>query len=77
MSAKDYYHDTVVRALIKDGWTIRKEQFFVNFPGRRLWIDIQAVKEVDNRNILVEVKGFENNPSPIEYLASVIGKYVM
>lgn len=27
MPAKDIYHDTVKRALIKDGWTITAENF--------------------------------------------------
>lgn len=27
--------------------------------------------------ILVEVKGFENMPSPVDYLADVVGKYVL
>jgi len=77
MSAKDRLHNTVVQALKKDGWSIRKEQFFVNFPDRRLWIDIQAVSATQEHSILIEVKGFENTPSPIEYLASVVGKYML
>lgn len=27
--------------------------------------------------ILVEVKGFENMPSPVDYLAEAVGKYVL
>src|SRR5688572_1209704 len=77
MPAKDRYHDMVVHALVTDGWRIANEQFFVNFPGRRLWIDIRAAKNADNRAILVEVKGFEGAASAIEYLAAVIGKYVL
>ncbi len=26
MPAKDFYHDTVIHALNKDGWTITREQ---------------------------------------------------
>ena len=77
MPVKDRYHDIAVRTLVNEGWTIAKEQFYVNFPQRRLWIDIRAVKEVENRVILVEVKSFENVLSPIDYLASAVGKYVM
>lgn len=44
---------------------------------RRLWIDIRASKQTENMAILIEVKGFEGMPSPIEYLANATGKYAM
>jgi len=44
--------------------------------GRRLWIDIRAVKQNENLSILVEVKGFDS-PSQVEYLAGAVGKYVL
>lgn len=77
MPAKDRYHDTVVRALTKVGWTIVGQQVRLAFSKRRLWIDIRAVKAEQNMSILVEVKGFENMPSPVEYLAAAVGKYVL
>jgi hypothetical protein len=77
MPAKDRYHDTVVRALTKDGWSITEEQVKITLAKRRLYIDIRAVKADENLAILVEVKGFENTPSQVEYLASVVGKYVL
>ena len=77
MPAKDRYHDAVVHALIKDGWTIAAEQLFIRLAGRRLWIDIRAVKASEQLAIVVEVKGFENMPSPVDYLADAVGKYVL
>lgn len=77
MPAKDRYHDAVVRALIKSGWTITAEQIAVIIAERRLWIDIQAVKSSESLAIVVEVKGFENRPSPVQYLAEAVGKYVL
>ncbi len=77
MSAKDRLHDTVVRALAKDGWTIVDEQVTVTVGERNLWIDIQAQKEVETSTILVEVKGFENMRSPIDYFADAVGKYLL
>lgn len=77
MPAKDNYHDAVVRSLTKSGWKITSEQVLLILAERRLWIDIRAEKEAINRSILVEVKGFENTPSPVEYLASAVGKYVI
>lgn len=77
MPAKDRYHDTVVRSLEKDGWIIEAQQVLVTLEGRWLWIDMQAVKTVENRSILVEVKGFQNMASPVDYLAAAVGKYVL
>jgi XisH protein len=58
MPAKDRYHDVVVRALQKDGWTILAEQVALSMPTRRVWIDIRASKNAGAIAILVEVKGF-------------------
>jgi hypothetical protein len=75
--AKDRYHDTVVRALTKDGWTVTAEQVALALPGRRLWIDLRATKVSDSLVVLIEVKGFEHMPSPVEYLAAAVGQYVL
>jgi hypothetical protein len=75
MPARDRFHDTVKRALIKDDWDILDEQFYLNAPNRRLWIDLRAQKETENRIILVEVKSFLNIDSEVEYLAQAMGKY--
>lgn len=77
MPTKDHYHETVKRALIKDGWTITQEQFKVTIERRRLWIDVLARKTDQNLAILVEIKGFENSPSSVEELAKALGQYVM
>jgi len=45
--------------------------------GRRLYIDMQATEASEQRMIVVEVKGFENMPSPVDYLADAVGKYVL
>lgn len=75
--ARDRYHGVVVRALAKAGWTIIGEQVAIVLGGRRLWIDIQAAKGPQRLAILVEVKGFENLASPVDYLAAAVGKYVL
>jgi len=77
MPANDRYHDVVIRALVKAGWRVIAEQAAVLIGGRRLWIDIEAAKGSDSLSILVEVKGFENMPSPVNYLAEAVGKYVL
>jgi hypothetical protein len=75
--AKDRYHDTVVRALTKAGWTVTAQQVAVAVPGRRLWIDLRATKVTDSLVVLIEVKGFEHMPSPVDYLAAAVGQYVL
>ena len=70
MPAKDKYHDTVVIALEKAGWTIADEQILLAIDNRHLWVDIQASKEDEARVILVEVKGFEAIPS------AFLGKFI-
>jgi len=75
--AKDRHHDIVVRALAKSGWHVVAEQLAVILPTRRLWIDIQAIQEPSRQIVLVEVKGFENMPSPVDYLAAAVGQYVL
>lgn len=77
MPAKDGYHDTVKRALIKGGWAIEAEQVKLRIGNRRLWVDIQASHPDEDRIILIEVKGFENAASPVEALESAIGQYVV
>lgn len=77
MPTKDRYHDTVVRTLQKDGWTILGEQVDLFVPSRRLWVDIRATKEGHTAIILVEVKGFETGASPVAYLSDAVGQCIV
>jgi hypothetical protein len=77
LPAKDRYHDSVSRALTKAGWQVTAEQVAIVVEDRRLWIDLRAEKAAERLAILIEVKGFENQPSPIEYLANALGKYTL
>ena len=42
MPAKDIYHDTVKRALEKDGWTITHDPFPLQIGKKRLSADLGA-----------------------------------
>ncbi|NJR12536.1 hypothetical protein HC776_01220 [bacterium] len=42
-----------------------------------MWIDLQAVSSSENRAILVEIKSYQNVQSPVESLASTLGKYLI
>lgn len=75
MPAKDRYHDVVKHALTKAGWVIDTEQLAIIIENRRLWIDLRASKSDQQMIILVEVKGFENMASPVEYLADTAGQH--
>jgi hypothetical protein len=74
LPAKDHFHDTVKRALIKDGWTIDEDQVVFIGSERQVVIDLQVSKE-GHGIILVEVKGFQ--PSMVEALANAIGKLLI
>lgn len=75
MPAKDKYHETVKRALVKDGWTISGEQIAIRIGKRQFWIDLRAAKEDNELVILIEVKGFENSGSQATLLMEAIGQY--
>jgi Holliday junction resolvase-like predicted endonuclease len=72
MPAKDIYHDTVKRALEKDGWKITAENLQLPWGGTQTYIDIIAdevfVAEKEGRKIAVEVKSFvgKSNLSELE-----------
>ena len=74
MPAKDKYHDTVIRALEKDGWRIVRQQVLITVGTRHLWLDLKA--ERDGQFIYVEVKGFETHYSIVDYLYASIGQCV-
>jgi predicted RecB family endonuclease len=80
MPAKDIYHDTVKRALIKDGWTITKENLQLTWGGTRTYIDIIAddvfTAEKDGRKIAVEVKSFIGKSNLSEF-EKAIGQFVI
>lgn len=80
MPAKDIYHDTVKRVLIKDGWTIIKENLHLTWGGTRAIIDIIAdevfTAEKDGRKIAVEVKSFIGKSNLSEF-EKAIGQFII
>ncbi len=77
MPAKDHYHDVVKRALVKDGWTIAREQVYMSDKHRHIWIDLGVRRGNDETLVLIEIKGFESSASLLDALMSAIGQYVM
>lgn len=80
MPARDIYHDTVIIALEKDGWTITDDQLKLTVGNRSVFVDLGAEKlfaaEKEGRKIAVEIKSFVG-ASPIRDLEEALGQYVL
>jgi hypothetical protein len=79
MPTKDFYHETVVRALINDGWEITEDPLVLSYGSRDLYVDLGAEKttiaaQKDNLQIAVEIKSFLK-PSPVRDLEEAAGQY--
>jgi hypothetical protein len=78
MAAKDLIHDAVKNALVKDGWTITDDPFFIKYKKVSLSIDLAAEKtlaaERNGVKIAVEVKSFLT-PSLLNDLKVAVGQY--
>lgn len=80
MPAKDIYHDTVKKALIKDGWTITHDPLRLRWGTDLLYVDLGAERLLTatkkDQKIAVEVKSFVS-PSNITSLESALGQYIL
>ncbi|MEZ4658133.1 MAG: element excision factor XisH family protein [Caldilineaceae bacterium] len=77
--ANDLIHDAVKHALIKDGWSIEKEHFKIEYEEIEVYADLLArrgpiVAEKDQRTIIIEVKTFAGR-SFIRELQQALGQY--
>ncbi|NEP89921.1 MAG: fatty-acid synthase [Okeania sp. SIO2C2] len=80
MPAKDFHHDTVKTALIKDGWIITDDPLILKIGTRNAFVDLGAEKliaaERGATKIAVEVKTFIS-PSPINDLEKAWGQFFL
>lgn len=80
MPAKDIYHDAVKNALIKDGWTIIADPYFLQYEDAELYADLFVEKallvEQQGRRIVVEIKSFIS-PSPMRDFENALGQYIL
>ncbi|AFZ23134.1 XisH protein [Cylindrospermum stagnale PCC 7417] len=80
MPAKDIYHDAVKNALIKDGWTIIADPYFLQYEDAELYADLFVEKallvEQQGRKIVVEIKSFIS-PSPMRDFENALGQYIL
>ena len=80
--AKDIFHNTVRKALEKDGWTITHDPYYLNdkIKNIKYEIDLGAEKllaaERDSEKIAVEIKSFTKISFRHEF-HSVLGQYLI
>ncbi len=79
MPVKDLYHDTVVQALINDGWEITADPLLLSYGSRELYVDLGAERRAiaaqkNELKIAVEIKSFLR-PSPVRDLEEAVGQY--
>lgn len=80
MPKKDIYHNTVKRALEKDGWTITHDPFTLSIGDKDLFADLGAERIISAqkgvRKIIVEVKSFVSQ-SEVYDLEQATGQYTI
>ncbi|HUK91953.1 MAG TPA: XisH family protein, partial [Blastocatellia bacterium] len=80
MPARDIYHDTVRKALVKDGWAITHDPLRLEWGGKDLFIDLGAQEIIAaqkaERKIAIEVKSFVGK-SEVDDLEKALGQYVL
>src|SRR4051812_40460538 len=80
MSVKDVYHNSFVRALQKDGWTITHDPLTVKVGRTDFFIDVGAERFVtaqkENERIAVEIKSFIKI-SAIQDLKEAVGQFIL
>lgn len=78
MPRKDLYHDTVVQALVEDGWTITDDPLHLSYGGRNLYADLGAERPIGaekaGRRIAVEIKSFLG-ASDVHDLSLSVGQF--
>jgi hypothetical protein len=79
VSAKNIYHDAVVKALTEDGWTITDDPLRLEYGDRNLYVDLGAERttlgaEKSGRKIAVEIQSFLGR-SELRDLEEALGQY--
>jgi len=78
LPARDYIHETVKEAVIKDGWEITDDPYVISYGDRFLFVDLGASGFIGvrqgNKQIAIEIKQFRGQ-SQITDLEQAIGQY--
>jgi XisH protein len=79
MPAKDLFHDTVKKALQKEGWLITDDPLHLKYGGLNLYVDLGAEKilaaEKAGQKIAVEIKSFAQL-SPTNEFHKALGQFL-
>ena len=71
MPTRDFVHDILIRALVKDGWTITADPYFLKLGRRDGYIDLAADRMIaatkENEKIAVEGKSFASYSKLTEF----------
>lgn len=77
--AKDLLHDTVRKALEKDGWLITHDPFKIRYGNTNVYVDLAAEEvlaaEKEGRKIAVEIKSFAGS-STISEFHTALGQFL-
>jgi hypothetical protein len=77
LPARDLYHDLVVNALVKDGWTITDDPLRMTWDTVNLFTDLRARRTNDpSDDIAVEIKSFIGR-SDVADLEHALGQYLL
>ena len=80
MPAKDFYHEQMKQALVKDGWDITHDPLTFKWGKKDIYVDLGAEEilaaEKRGRRIAVEVKSFIGD-SEVEDLKNALGQFVL
>lgn len=80
MADKDFYHDDVRTALIKDAWTITDDPLRLRWGKKDYYVDLGAERviaaEKSGHRIAVEIKSFLG-PSVVDDMEKALGQYLI
>lgn len=80
MPARDLYHESAKKALIRDGWTITHDPFRLKWAETAMYSDLGAERllaaEKSEQRIAVEIKSFIG-ASPVADLEQAIGQFTV
>ncbi|QTA81858.1 XisH protein domain-conaining protein [Desulfonema limicola] len=79
MPARDSFHSTVKNALIRDGWEITHDPYFMRYGDTEFYIDLGAEKilaaEKEGKKIAVEIKSFLGDSTVYEF-HTALGQFI-
>lgn len=80
MPAKDTYHNEVKNSLLKDGWMITADPYFIKYEDAELYADLAAQKPIaaerEGQKIVVEIKSFIGRSLMYDF-HSALGQYIV